>query len=131
MASGREIIPIGEAAIVLYNNTSMNGSNGLAFPIDVDPGDKEGPATEIPERAFYVYAPQFHWTMSNGAEDKLAHSIVENLAHEQFRIGIHMEECDRRLIAGQVEAERRIIELEAQVAKLQDELVVQQQKVQA
>ena len=35
-----------------------------------------------------------------------------------------MEERHRRLIAGQVEAERRIIELGAQVAKLQDELVV-------
>ena len=38
-----------------------------------------------------------------------------------------MEECHRRLLGSQVEAERRIVELEARVAKLQDELAVQQQ----
>ena len=57
MASGREIIPIGEAAVVLYNDTSMNGSNGSASPIVVEPGDKEGLTAEMPKRAFYMYAP--------------------------------------------------------------------------
>ena len=41
-----------------------------------------------------------------------------------------MEECHQRLIAGQVEAERRIVEFEAQVTRLQDELPMQQQKIQ-
>ena len=36
-----------------------------------------------------------------------------------------MDECHRRLVIGQVEARRRIVELEAWVAILQDELVVQ------
>ena len=58
------------------------------------------------------------------AEDRLARSTKEKIAHEQFRFGTQMEECHRRLIAGQVEAERRIVELEARVAKLQDELAV-------
>ena len=40
-----------------------------------------------------------------------------------------MEECHQGLIAGQVETERRIVELEARVAKLQDELALQQQKM--
>ena len=41
-----------------------------------------------------------------------------------------MEECHRRLIMGQVESERRIVELEAWVARLQDELAIQYQKMQ-
>ena len=57
MASGREIIPVGEAAATLYNDTSMNGSNGPASPIVVEPSDREGPTEEMPEHAFYMYAP--------------------------------------------------------------------------
>ena len=60
MASGREIIPIGEAVVVLYDDTSMNGSNGPTSPIVVEPGDREGPTEEMPEHAFYMYTPQFH-----------------------------------------------------------------------
>ena len=57
MASGREIIPVGEATAALYVNTSMNGSNGPASPIVIEPGDKEGPREEMLEHAFYMYAP--------------------------------------------------------------------------
>ena len=57
MASGQEIIPIGKAAASLYNNTNINGLNGPASPIVVKPGDREGPTAEMPERAFYMYAP--------------------------------------------------------------------------
>ena len=57
MPSGRAISPIGEVAAVLYDNTSMNGSNGPTSPIVVEPGDKEEPIAEMPERAFYMYAP--------------------------------------------------------------------------
>ena len=57
MASGQEIIPVGKAAASLFDNTNMNGSNGPASPIVVEPGDREGPTTEMPERAFYMYAP--------------------------------------------------------------------------
>ena len=129
MALGQEIIPIGEAATALYDDTSMNGSNGPASPIVVEPGDREGPIEEMPECAFYMYAPQFHWTLAVGvAEDRPARSAIENIAHEQYRFGTQAEECHRRLIAGQVEAKRRIVELEAQVAKLQDELAVLQAK---
>ena len=131
MASGREIIPIGEAAAILYDDTSMNGSIGPASPILVEPGDKEGPTEEMPERAFYRYAPQFHWTLTMGAEDWPARSAIERIAHEQYRFGTQAEECHRRLIVGQVEAKRRVIELEARVARLQDELAVQQQQIQA
>ena len=42
-----------------------------------------------------------------------------------------MEECHGRLIAGQLEAEQRIVELEARVATLQDDLAVQHQKIEA
>ena len=66
MASDQEIIPIGEAAAALYDDTSMNGLNGPASPIVVKPGDREGPTEEMPERAFYMYAPQFHWTLAMG-----------------------------------------------------------------
>ena len=118
MASGREIIPVGETAAALYDDTSMNGSNGPASPIVVEPGDREGPTKEMPECAFYMYAPQFHWTVAMGAKDRPAHFAIENIAHEQFRFGPEMEECHQQLIAGQVEAERRIVELEAQVASL-------------
>ena len=85
----------------------------------------------MPEHAFYMYAPQFHWTLAVGvAEDRLARFAVESIAHEQYRFGTQMEECHRRLLGVQVEAERRIIELEARVAKLQDELAVQEQRIQ-
>ena len=57
MASSREIIPIGEAAAILYNDTSMNGSNGPASTIVVELGDREGPIAEMPQREFYMYAP--------------------------------------------------------------------------
>ena len=66
MASGREIIPIGEAAAALYNDMSINGLNGPASPIVVEPGDREGPTEEMPERAVYMYAPEFHWTLAMG-----------------------------------------------------------------
>ena len=66
-----------------------------------------------------------------GAEDRPARFEIENIAHDQFRFRTQMEECHRRLITGQVEAERKIVELEAWVVRLQDELAVQQQKVQA
>ena len=64
------------------------------------------------------------------AEDRLARSAVESIAPEQYRFGTQMEECHRRLLGGQVEAERRIVELKARVAKLQDELAVQEQRIQ-
>ena len=67
MSTGQEIISVGEAAAVLYDDTSMNGSNGPPLPpIVVEPGDREGPMAEEPERAFYMYAPQFHWTVVGG-----------------------------------------------------------------
>ena len=103
----------------------MNGSNGPAFPIVVEPSDREGPTEEMPVPAFYMYAPQFHWTLTMGAEDRLAHFAIESIAHEQYRFGTQAEECNRQLIVGQVEAERTIIELEARVARLQDEPAVQ------
>ena len=56
MALGREIIPIGEATAVLYNDMSMNGSNGPASPIVVEPSDREGLIEEMPECAFYMNA---------------------------------------------------------------------------
>ena len=83
MSSGREIIPVGEAVAALYDDTRMNGSNGPASPIVVEPGDRERPTEEIPEHAFYMYAPQFHWIVAMGAvEDSLAHSAMKNIAHE-------------------------------------------------
>ena len=59
MATGQELVPVGEAAAVPYDDTSMNGSNGPPSPIVVEPGDREGPTAEEPERAFYMYAPNF------------------------------------------------------------------------
>ena len=83
MASGQEIIPIEEAAAALYDDMSINGSNGLASPIVVEPGDREGPTEEMLECAFYMYAPQFHWALAMGAaEDRLARFAMENIAHE-------------------------------------------------
>ena len=37
MASGQEIIPVGEAAAALYDDASMNSSNGPASPLVVEP----------------------------------------------------------------------------------------------
>ena len=126
MATGQEMIPVGEAAAVLYDDANMDGSDSSPSPIVVEPGDREGPTEDMPERAFYMYAPQFHWTMSVGGEDQPARSAIESIAREQYRFGTQTEECHRRLLMGQVEAERRIIALEARVATLQDELAVQQ-----
>ena len=120
MASGREIIPVGDidaAAVTLYDDTSMNGSSGPASPLVVEPGDPEGPTEDMPGRAFYMYAPQFYWTVQ-GVEDQPARMAVEAMAREQYKFGTQVEECHRRLIAGQLEAERRIVELEARVATL-------------
>ena len=77
MASGREIIPIGEVAAVLYDDMSMDGSNGPASPIVVEHVDREGPTEGMPEHAFYIYTPQFHWTLTMGAKDRLARSAIE------------------------------------------------------
>ena len=72
----------------------MNGSNDPASPIAIEPGDKEGLTKEMPEHAFYMYAPQFHWTLAMGvAKGRLAHSTIENIAHEQCKFGTQMEEC--------------------------------------
>ena len=77
MGSSQEIVPIGDDAAVmtLYDNTSMNGSNKLASPIVVKPGDQKGPTAEVPKRAFYMYAPQFHWTVSIEVEDQPARAL--------------------------------------------------------
>ena len=53
------------------------------------------------------------------------------MAQEQFKFETQVEECHRRLLVGQVEAERRILELKAWVATLQNELAIQQQKMTA
>ena len=82
MASGQEIIPAGEATTILYDHMRMNGSNGPASPIVVQPGDREGLTMEMAERAFYMYAPQFHWIVAMGLKDRPAHFGVENIAHE-------------------------------------------------
>ena len=119
-------MPADETVVTWYDDMSMNGSNGPAYPIVVEPGDCEGPRADMPERAFYMYAPQFHWNVTMGVEDQPARMVVEAVACEQYRFGTQAEECHRRLIAGQMEAERRIIDLEARVATLQDELAVQQ-----
>ena len=66
-----------------------------------------------------------------GAEDQPTHAAVETMAHEQFRFRTQIEECHRHRITGQMEVERRIVELEAWVATLWNELVVQWQKMQA
>ena len=59
MAPGREIVPVGGDAVVvtLYDDMGMNGSNGPVSPMVVESGDREGPIAEMPERAFYIYAP--------------------------------------------------------------------------
>ena len=98
MALGQEIIPVREASATLYDDTSTNGSNGPASPIVVDPVDREGPTEEMPERAFYIYAPQFHWTLTMGAEDRPTHSAIESIAREQYRFGTQAEECHQQLI---------------------------------
>ena len=72
---------------------SINGLNGPISPIFVKPGDKEGPTEEMPERAFYMYTPQFHWTLTMEAEDRAACSMIESIAHEQYRFGMQAEEC--------------------------------------
>lgn len=71
MTSGLEIIPVrGDVvAVTLYDNTCMNGSNGCTSPIVVKSGDWEGLTIEMLQRAFYMDAPQFHWTVTIGAED--------------------------------------------------------------
>ena len=66
MASSREIVPIGEAAAILNDDTSMNGSNGPTSPIVVEPGDKKGLTEEMLEHACYIYAPQFYWIVAMG-----------------------------------------------------------------
>ena len=84
MASGQVIVPVGGAdiaAMTLYDYTSMNGSNGPASPLVVEPGDREGPIEDMPGRAFYLYAPQFHWTVQ-GLEDQPARMAVEAMARE-------------------------------------------------
>ena len=85
MAPGREIISVGEAATVLYDDMSINNLNGLAFPIVVEPGDTDELIAQMSKRAFYMYAPQFHWTMAIRAKDKPACSTVENIAPKQFK----------------------------------------------
>ena len=100
MGSDKEIIPFSEAAAVLYDDTSMNGLNGPTSPIVVEPGDRERPSVEMPERAFYICAPQIYWIVAMGAEDRPARFAIEDIPHEQFRFGTQMEECHQRLIAG-------------------------------
>ena len=74
--------PIGEAATILYDDMSTNSSNGPTSPTVVESGDKEGPIEEMPECAFYMYAPQLHWTIAMGVEDKPARFAIESIAHE-------------------------------------------------
>ena len=66
---------------------SMNGSNGPALPIIVEPDDGEGLTTEIPEHAFYICTPQFHCTILMGVEDRPDGFAVESIAHKQYRFG--------------------------------------------
>ena len=52
LALGQEIVPVGEAATILYDNTSMNDSNGSATPLVVELGNQEGPTVDMIEHAF-------------------------------------------------------------------------------
>ena len=49
IAPSQKIIAIGEVAA---DDTSMNGSIGLASCIVVEPGDREGPTAKMLERTF-------------------------------------------------------------------------------
>ena len=93
MALGREIIPIGEAVAILYDDMRINGSNSPASLIVVELGDREGPTAKMPEFAFYMYAPQFHWTITIEAKNKPDHFAVKSTAHEQYRFNTQMEKC--------------------------------------
>lgn len=95
MASGQEVFHVGEVVVTLYHNTGMKSSNGLASPIVAKPSDCEGLIAEMAECPFYIYAPQFRWSLTVGAKDRLARSAVEMIAHEQFRIGTQAEGCHR------------------------------------
>ena len=57
MVSGREIVPVGEVATTLYNDMSLNVSNGPASPKIVKLGNYEGMTAKMPEHAFYIYGP--------------------------------------------------------------------------
>lgn len=57
VASGREIVPIREVVVTLYDTTSISGSNDPASAIIVEPSDHEGPTSEMSERAFNMYSP--------------------------------------------------------------------------
>lgn len=59
MALGQEMVPVGHVVTVLYNDASMNGSNGPVAPIVVEPDDRQGPTTNMPKGVFYMYVPQF------------------------------------------------------------------------
>ena len=51
-------------------------------------------------------------------------SAMESIAHDQYKFGTQKEDHHRRLMVGQGEAKRRIVELEAWVARLLDELAI-------
>ena len=61
---------------------STNGLNGPSYPIVVEPSDGEGLTIEMLVSAFYMYTPQFHWTVTMGAEYRPTCSIAQNIAHE-------------------------------------------------
>ena len=98
-----------------------NGGDDLAVsPIVVQPGDRQGPTVDMPNRAFFMYAPQFSWNVLNiqGTVDEPARRAVERIAQEAFTFGRQTEECEGRLVRGLIDAEQKIEALEKEVAAL-------------
>ena len=122
----QQIVPYGSHGDAL-DDISMNGSNGEGLavsPIVIQPGDREGPSQDMPNRMFYMHEPRFHWNIMNvhGVVDNPARAAIERIAREAYNFGQQTEQCENRLAAGQIEAEQRIVSLEAEIAGLRHQM---------
>ena len=77
-AEGHALIPYGGAAYAegghnWAQDDSMGGSSGGSNggPLVTFPEDRLGPDADNPDRAFWINAPQFHWTVL-GSQDEVA-----------------------------------------------------------
>ena len=106
--------------------SSGNGGNG--GPLVTFPDDRVGPSEAHPDRAFWIHAPQFHWTVV-GTQDEVARQGIAQLAQETFRFGQMVESHQFYLRDHLAEAEAEILRRGQVVKEVQNQLRLLQRRV--
>ena len=99
-------------------DSGMNGEsgNGHENPLVQFPNDRVGSTEDVPNRRFFVRAPQFHWhVVQTPAIDDGARRAIECIAHDAFKFGTQTEAHQELLLLRVQDAEAKLQHLGAEL----------------